>query len=203
VRRGFRGRIVTLLRSGRYGRYFDGFNELTLDAALTVFELGRLDSDPDLQRILTMALLDRVTPVLAQSSESVRFLVAEELSTVLYTDNAGRYLEEVARTYGKIGTSLVSVTQLSMDMLHTRAGRAIRDNSPIRFLLPQPPDVVDAVSRELALTPEKQTLFRSLETVPGKFSEALLDTPTGAGVIRVVMPPMQYWLTTSVSLIFD
>jgi hypothetical protein len=33
--------------------------------------------------------------------------------------------------------------------------------------------------------------------VPGKFSEALLDTPTGAGVIRVVLPPMQYWLTTS------
>jgi conjugal transfer ATP-binding protein TraC len=190
-------RLQPFLRSGRYGRYFDGPNELTLDAALTVFELGRLDSDPDLQRILTMAVLDRVTPVLAQSSESVRFLVAEELSTVLYTDNAGRYLEEVARTYGKIGTSLVSVTQQSMDLLHTRAGRAIRDNSPIRFLLPQPPDVVDAVSRELALTPEKQTLFRSLETVPGKFSEALLDTPTGAGVIRVVLPPMQYWLTTS------
>jgi hypothetical protein len=40
-------------------------------------------------------------------------------------------------------------------------------------------------------------LFRSLETVPGKFSEALLDTPTGAGVIRVVLPPIQYWLTTS------
>ena len=129
-------RLQPFLRSGRYGRYFDGPNELTLDAALTVFELGRLDSDPDLQRILTMALLDRVTPVLAQSSESVRFLVAEELSTVLYTDNAGRYLEEVARTYGKIGTSLVSVTHQSMDMLHTRAGRAIRDNSPIRLLLP-------------------------------------------------------------------
>ena len=40
-------------------------------------------------------------------------------------------------------------------------------------------------------------MFHSLETVPGKFSEALLDTPTGTGVIRVVIPPMQYWLTTS------
>ena len=190
-------RLQPFLRSGRYGRYFDGPNELTLDAALTVFELGRLDSDPDLQRMLTMVLLDRVTHVLAQAMEAVRFLVAEELSTVLYTDNAGRYLEEVARTYGKIGPSLVSVTQQSMDMLHTRAGRAIRDNSPIRLLLPQPPDVVDAISQELALTPEKRTLFHSLETVPGKFSEALLDTPTGAGVIRVVIPPMQYWLTTS------
>jgi hypothetical protein len=47
------------------------------------------------------------------------------------------------------------------------------------------------------LTPEKQTLFRSLETVPGKFSEALLDTPTGTGVMRIVIPPTQYWLTTS------
>ncbi len=190
-------RLQPFLRSGRYGRYFDGPNELPLDAALTVFELGRLDSDPDLQRILTMALLDRVTTVLSQAQESVRFLVAEELSTVLYTENAGRYLEEVARTYGKIGTSLVSVTQQSMDMAQTRAGRAIRDNSPIRFLLPQPPDVVEMVSQELALTPEKQVLFRSLETVPGKFSEALLDTPTGTGVLRIVIPPTQYWLTTS------
>jgi conjugal transfer ATP-binding protein TraC len=190
-------RLQPWLRSGRYGRYVDGPNELTLDNVLTVFELGQLDSDPDLQRILTMVLVDRITTTFAQASEALRFLVAEELSSVLYTDNAGRYLEEVARTYGKIGTSLVSVTQQPMDLAHTRAGQAIRDNSPIRFLLPQPPEVVEAVSRELALTPEKTALFHSLETVPGKFSEALLDTPTGTGVIRIVLPPSQYWLTTS------
>ncbi len=190
-------RLQPFLRSGRYGRYFDGPNELTLDNPLTVFELGQLDSDPDLQRLLTMVLVDRITTVLAQAGEPIRFLVAEELSTVLYTDNAGRYLEEVARTYGKIGTSLVSVTQQATDLAHTRAGQAIRDNSPIRFLLPQPPEVVDAISQELALTPEKQTLFHSLESVPGKFAEALLDTPTGTGVIRIVIPPTQYWLTTS------
>jgi hypothetical protein len=91
----------------------------------------------------------------------------------------------------------VSVTQQATDLAHTRAGQAIRDNSPIRFLLPQPPEVVDAISQELALTPEKQTLFHSLESVPGKFAEALLDTPTGTGVIRIVIPPTQYWLTTS------
>jgi hypothetical protein len=190
-------RLQPFLRSGRYGRYFDGPNELTLDSLLIGFELGRLESDPDLQRLLTMVLLDRVTGGVAQASEALRFLVAEELSTVLYTDNAGRYLEEVARNYGKIGTSLVSVTQQPMDLAHTRAGQAIRDNSPIRFLLPQPPEVVDAISHELALTPEKQTLFHSLESVPGKFAEALLDTPTGTGVIRIIIPPTQYWLTTS------
>ena len=73
----------------------------------------------------------------------------------------------------------------------------MRDNAPLRFLLPQPPEVATAVALELGLSPEKTALFASLESVPGKFSEALLETPTGSGVIRIVLPPAMYWITTT------
>jgi len=63
--------------------------------------------------------------------------------------------------------------------------------------LPQPPDVAQEVARELGLSAEKTALFTSLESVPGKFAEALLETPTGSGVIRIVLPPSMYWITTS------
>jgi hypothetical protein len=53
------------------------------------------------------------------------------------------------------------------------------------------------VAAELQLTPEKKKLFTSLESVPGKFAEALLDTPTASGVIRIVRPPSMYWLFTT------
>src|SRR4029078_311920 len=67
--------LQPFLRSGRYGRFFDGPNELTLDNPLTVFELGQLDSDPDLQRLLTTAVVDRITTDLAPASRPRALLV--------------------------------------------------------------------------------------------------------------------------------
>jgi hypothetical protein len=53
------------------------------------------------------------------------------------------------------------------------------------------------VGEELNLTPEKKDLFLSLESIPGKFAEALMDTPTNSGVIRIVLPPSVYWMATT------
>jgi len=190
-------RLEPFLRTGRYGRFLDGPNALRLDRPLTVFELGQLNRDPELQKIMVMILVHLITQVVARDQERTKFLFVDEAWSLLTSANAARFLEEAARTYRKYGTALVSITQQPRDFLETAGGRAVRDNAPLRFLLPQPPEVAAAVALELGLSPEKTALFASLESVPGKFSEALLETPTGSGVIRIVLPPAMYWITTT------
>jgi conjugal transfer ATP-binding protein TraC len=190
-------RLEPFLRTGRYGRFLDGPNTLRLDTPLTVFELGQLNRDPELQKVMVMVLVNMITQVVAHERERVKLLFVDEAWSLLTSANAARFLGEAARTYRKYGTALISITQQPRDFLETAGGRAVRDNAPIRFLLPQPPDVAQEVAHELGLSAEKTALFTSLESVPGKFAEALLETPTGSGVIRIVLPPSLYWITTS------
>jgi conjugal transfer ATP-binding protein TraC len=190
-------RLEPFLRTGRYGRFIDGPNALRLDTPLTVFELGQLNRDPELQKVMVMVLVNMITQVVAHERERVKLLFVDEAWSLLTSANAARFLGEAARTYRKYGTALISITQQPRDFLETAGGRAVRENAPIRFLLPQPPEVAQEVARELGLSAEKTALFASLESVPGKFAEALLETPTGSGVIRIVLPPSMYWITTS------
>ena len=192
-------RLEPFLRSGRYGRYFDGPNELTLDNPLTIFELAQLDRDPDLQRIMVLVLINAVTQFVSVPSQLAqrKFLWVDEGWTLFQSESAARYIGEAARTYRKYGTCLGPVTQQPRDALQSRGGQAVRDNTQIRVLFQQPPDVAEAVVEELSLTPAQRTLFRSLESVPGKFAEALLLTPNGSGVIRIVLPPSVYWIATT------
>lgn len=190
-------RLEPYLHDGRYGHYFDGPNQLTFDRDLTVFELGRLDHEPELQTIMMMVLLYRTSQLCASEPGRQKFVISDEASAMFQSENAARFLGEAARMYRRYDTALGSITQQPRDFLQSRGGQAVRDNTQIRFLLPQAPDVAEVVSAELQLTPEKKHLFTSLESVPGKFAEALFDTPTASGVIRIVRPPSMYWLFTT------
>jgi hypothetical protein len=146
---------------------------------------------------MMMVLLYRTSQLCATEQGRQKFVISDEASALFQSENAARFLGEAARMYRRYDTALGSITQQPRDFLQSRGGQAVRDNTQIRFLLPQALDVAEVVSAELHLTPEKQALFASLESVPGKFAEALLDTPTASGVIRIVRPPSMYWLFTT------
>jgi conjugal transfer ATP-binding protein TraC len=213
-------RLQPFLRAGRYGRYFDGPNAFPVDNPLTVIERGPLGRDPELQNILTMVLVNLITTVVSSPTEEGKdkYLFIDELFDLFGSDNAGQFVGNVAqylgtagapgrtadqllgeagRTYRKYGTAFIPVTQQPRDLLATRGGQAARDNTQIRLLFRQPPDVAALVGEELLLSAEERTLLHSLETVPGKFAEALLLTPQGSGVIRIVLPASVYWIATT------
>jgi conjugal transfer ATP-binding protein TraC len=122
-------RLEPYLHDGRYGHYFDGPNQLTFDRDLTVFELGRLDHEPELQTIMMMVLLYRTSQLCASEPGRQKFVISDEASAMFQSENAARFLGEAARMYRRYDTALGSITQQPRDFLQSRGGQAVRDNT--------------------------------------------------------------------------
>jgi hypothetical protein len=101
------------------------------------------------------------------------------------------------KTYRKLGTSAVMVTQQVADF-DGRAGAAILANAPNRVFLRQTPETLLAMEKHLSLSPEKKQAIGSLRTIKGKYSEMFLSMgDESAGVARLIPDPYFYLLATS------
>ena len=57
--------------------------------------------------------------------------------------------------------------------------------------------MISQIQKELALSDEMGAALKSIKTVKGKYSEALIITPTSSGIIRLVPNPFLYWVASS------
>ena len=55
------------------------------------------------------------------------------------------------------------------------------------------------IVKELSLSEEISVALKSIKTVKGKYSEALVITTSSSGVIRLVPNPFLYWVASSES----
>ena len=85
------------------------------------------------------------------------------------------------------------------DFYETAAGKAALDNSATQFLLKQEIATINELERQqrLPLSPEGYKLLRSVHTVEGKYSEALVLTGQGSGIGRLILNPFKKLLYSS------
>ena len=72
-------------------------------------------------------------------------------------------------------------------------------NTANKIFLKQEHGVIQDIQKQLALSDEVATALKSLKTVKGKYSEALVLTTSSSGVIRLVPNPFLYWVASSES----
>lgn len=181
---------------GPYAGFFDRPREVDFSGGLTVFELGDIARRRDVAGVLLMALIHNITDFCARNSDRQKYLLVDEAWTLLKTDNTAQFLEDVLRTYRKLNTSAVMITQQVSDF-DGRTGTAIRANAPNRVFLRQTPETVLAMERLLDLSVEEKELLSGLVTVKGRFSEMLILSPNAKGIARLFPDPLSYWITTS------
>ena len=185
--------------NGPYAGFLDGSNEVTFDAPLIVFEMGDIALRREVASVLLMALLKRISDFSASPENLNRrkYLILDEAWTMLGSPATARFLENALRTYRKINTAAVMVTQQVPDFSSGPAGAAILANAPNRLFLMQTAETLLAIEKLLDLEPHEKTAIGSVQTVKGSFSEAYVQTPTARGVVRLVADPRLYWLATS------
>jgi conjugal transfer ATP-binding protein TraC len=91
----------------------------------------------------------------------------------------------------------VAITQEVSDLLQHKSGLAILANTANKIFLKQEASIVEQLKKELFLSDEVAALLRSVRTVKGRYSEALMMTPSSTGVVRLVPDPFLYWTATS------
>lgn len=189
--------LFPFLRGGQAGRYFDGPNGFRLEPGLTVIELKDLEKDPALQRVVMMVLLYLITTFFRERPRDCRkFLVVDEAWALVKSEYAARILELVARTYRKLGTCGVFISQFLSDF-DGPAGRAIVDNCPNRIFLRQELDTLRRLQAVLGFSDVQVQALASATSVVGRYAEALVVTPAGRRLVRIVPDRATYWVATT------
>lgn len=184
--------------NGQYARFFDGPNQFNVKNKLTVFELGELETFRDLQSVILLTIMYFVTNFVSDdSSKHLRkYLIVDEAWSLLDNENTANFLSKAAKTYRKYGCAGIFITQQLADFA-TRAGQAIKANAPNKFLLMQEKEEINRMRNELDLTEKEVEVLKTVHTIKGVYSEALLKTTKGSCVIRMVADKKSYWMFTS------
>jgi conjugal transfer ATP-binding protein TraC len=189
--------LFPFTRSGSYGRWFDGDNNLEFDNRFIVLELDHLKGKKTLQQVVLLQLLARIQAELfLKPDKTPRLIIVDEAWELLAerdqpgqeTGMVAQFLEASYRKLRKSGAGAVIVTQSIRDLASSSAGRAIAENAPFRFILAQRPESVDAAAREglMEMSEYQRHILKTVHTRPGFYSEIMLDTPVGWGVARLI-----------------
>jgi conjugal transfer ATP-binding protein TraC len=190
--------------SGRYGSLFNG--EATFDISndkFLVLELEALKQKKDLFKVVTLMILDAVTKDLYLSDRSQRRMVIFDEAWQFLSDGGGNtmlrdMIESGFRRARKYHGSFFVITQSLLDRQRFGAiGDIIWANADYKFLL-QSPDYSKAKDQKLIDYDEFNVeILKSVTTLKPKYSEIFLDTPFGAGVVRLAVDNFSYYLYTS------
>ena len=192
-------RLAPFTRDGQYGGFFDGPNQFVIDKRFTVFELAELSAYPDLQLVVLLNIMFFVTQFVADEKLRAerKFLLIDEAWQLLKMANTGDFIANAFKTFRKYRCAAVAITQEVSDLLQQKSGLAILANTANKIFLKQEPVIIDQLKKELSFSDQIADLLRSVVTVKGKYSEALVMTPLSTGVVRLVPDPFLYWAATS------
>ena len=179
-------------RDGSYGRYFEGVSNIDLDNPFVVLELGELDARPDLQTVVLLLLMMRITEAMYLGDRNQRKLcIIDEAWRLMGQGNAGQFIEQGYRTARKFGGAFMTITQGIDDYFKSGTSKAALDNADWVFLLRQKPESIKAAenSDRIMMDEALRRLLTSVDTQQGKYSEIAVMGPGGTTVGRLVVDP--------------
>ena len=186
---------------GEYGRFFCGENTLDINQSFTVLELRHLDSRKHLQRVVILELIYLIQQIMYFGDVSRRKLVVidEAWNLMRDTQGAALFIEHGFRRFRRFNGANLMAAQRIEDFYETPAGRAAMDNSATQFLLKQQLSTINELEKQqrLPLSPEGYKLLKTVHTVEGKYSEALVLTEQGSGIGRLILNPFKKLLYSS------
>lgn len=177
-------------RDGSYGRYFSGPGNVDLDSPFVVLELSALDSRPDLQSVVVMILMLKITESMYLKDRSQPWLcLIDEAKRFLGDGNDDQFVEAGYRTARKYGGAFASLTQGIDDYYLTAGSRAALACSDWVLLLRQKPESLAAASenKRLFVDDAARDLLMSVDTVQGKYSEIAIRGPNGLSIGRLIV----------------
>lgn len=182
--------LYPFTRSGQYGRWFDGENNLRMERRFVVLELAQLKTRKHLQKVVLFMLMNRIQYDMYLSGEgNKKLLIIDEAADLLLEGEIGSMVGAFFRKIRKEGGAALVCLQGLSSLYESSAGRSIHENAPVKIILSQSASAVNALEGEdqLGIDSYGYHCMRTLQMVKGKYSEMLLITPLGYGVARLVL----------------
>ena len=181
-------------KDGMYADYFEGEANVNLDNPFVVLELDALNQMPDLQSVVLLILMMRITQVmyLSGNKKQRKLCIIDEAWRLLGSGNAGKFIEEGYRVARKHGGSFMTITQKISDYYASETAKAAYSNSDFKVYLRQDEgELAEAEAKgHISNSSGKVDVIRSLETIQGKYSELAVDSPSGLSAMRFTVDPI-------------
>lgn len=189
---------------GSYGKYFVGESNFNIaDSRFLLLELEALKNNRSLFKVITLLVLDAVTRDLYLSDRSQRRMVVFDEAWQFLSGAGGNtmmadMIEAGFRRARKYSGSFFVITQSILDrQVFGKIGDIIWANADYKILL-ESKDYDKALAEKLIDYDEFTVeILKSMQRNGTKYSEMYMDTPFGAGVVRLAVDPFNYYLFTS------
>lgn len=181
-------------KDGMFGRYFEGDNNIDLNNPLVVLELDALNSKGDLQATVLLILMMQINQVmyLSGNKKQRKLCIIDEAWRLLGKGRAGDFIEEGYRVARKHGGSFMTITQRISDYFESSTAQAAYMNSDFTIYLRQKEDELVYAEKMGYIQDQggKVEVLKSLETIQGKYSELIINSPDGLAVNRFIVDPV-------------
>jgi len=179
---------------GIYGEYFKGQSNVDLNNNFVVLDLDALNNTPDLQSVVLLILMMRITQsmYLSGNKSQRKICIIDEAWRLLGAGNAGEFIDEGYRVARKHGGCFVTITQKISDYYSSPTAQAAFMNSDMTVYLRQKAEeLTQAVSAgHIDDSTGRVDILRGLSTEHGKFSELAISSPDGLSVHRFYVDPV-------------
>ena len=186
-------------RDGAYGKYFDSEASIDFGADLIVLELEELKSKKDLQTVVLLIVMYRITREMYFSRDRKKIVIIDEAWDLLSGGATAEFIEAGYRRARKYKGAFMSATQGVDDYYRNPAAKAALDNSDWMFLLRQKPESIEMMDKlgQLTMDDAMKRLLLSLRTEHGAYSEVFIHSPAGNGIGRLIVDPYSLLLFSS------
>ena len=186
-------------REGAYGKYFAGEATIDFGADFIVLELEELKAKKDLQTVVLLIVMYRITREMYFSRERKKVVIIDEAWDLLSGGASAEFIEAGYRRARKYKGAFMSATQGVDDYYRNPAAKAALDNSDWMFLLRQKPESIELLDKlgQLTMDDAMKRLLQSLRTEHGAYSEIFIHCPVGSGIGRLLVDPHSLLLFSS------
>jgi type IV secretory pathway VirB4 component len=187
---------------GMYARYFNsqGFGAKEKSKFFYIYDLDALDSDPVLQSLMTMAVVEEIRQTIKLYRDDGRqgFVVLEELQMLGRGSSVGKqFVLDAAETFRKLGVWLISLTPRPQNYFETEVGQAMWGVADNFIFLQMSSDNVDYMTKHSSLLDEAGVeIVKSLRTVRGSHADVFFVNKkrTKQGAFRFFQTSYDRWL---------
>ena len=178
---------------GMYAEFWEGDSNIALDNDFIVLELSGLNKTPDLQNVVLLYLIMRVTQRMYHDLNRAQrdICLIDEAWKLLKDGISGDFIEEGYRVVRKYNGCFITIVQAIIDYQKTGSALAAFNNSDYKIYLQQTPEVL-VLAEDAGLISNKSgqlDLISTVETVHGQYSEMAVLSPDGLSICRFVIDP--------------
>lgn len=187
------GRLLhSYTKDGRYGRYFEPPCSLDFSKHLVVLELGGLDKDKELQKIVSKLLMYQVSNAMYYKPKDIpKSCLMDEAYEHLADDGKNgnaNFANEGYRRAPKYGGNFITIAHGMDDYENNPTAKMCYDNAHFKLFLGASKNTINVLKKSGQLDPHGERLVRSLK-ITSEYSEFVLICEENITVHRLIVEP--------------